>query len=633
MKNKKLLFFFSDEKCTSCATVLPTLSRLAKENNIDFESYICSRPESWQGKSLHTVGHGHLETFYYLANFYDEILYCSISSYGSFQFRREVLAFGGKVLSARSDNEVAEFYCDVYEYFGLKLPNSVLVMQDRKEGENYYSPYCYPEILDSKHLGISESVWKNQEKVLREHGVEEVYSIYCDVVGAKSIDEVRAEDTYGSVTKRIAERKLGSAKQIGFIDPDGLMRWQTMFARTNVLAVYEPMEWEEFVPSVLDLAQRIDNLNIIGSQAVRLPNSKVVGCYDGLIAELAKYNLIMDLVGVSPRTGFTIQTDKKLPLDWLDNNDVQTPWDDEYTDEFLAERLENGDIPVCFLFYAADLGHLPTLSNILPMFALDNMKGGIAFPSTWYKYSPEIVEQLYIPLQQGGVCPNLEPLLSSVGTAVATEAEGYMPPEMLETLISKAQRDIAEAIGERRTPKGYYPFQDSSPFYQKDSGKPQFDVISKLGFEYYITYQNDGMPAAIEWEDEKMTVLRQQTEQWFPGYGNILNRLKEWEDFYVKRQKAYEASGKTKSADWIILSMDAPFMALPTATYGGGEESPYMRDRTKNDAVGMDKVYDAMRYVYYHKGKSKKLFLVKPHELYRFAKIAEKKGLITPLSK
>ena len=34
MKNKKLLFFFSDESCPACTTVVPTLSRLAREQGI-----------------------------------------------------------------------------------------------------------------------------------------------------------------------------------------------------------------------------------------------------------------------------------------------------------------------------------------------------------------------------------------------------------------------------------------------------------------------------------------------------------------------------------------------------------------------------------------------------------------------
>ena len=95
MKNKKLLFFFSDETCASCNAVVPTLARLAQEMGMDFENYIAVRPWCWLGKVLPTVGYNHLESFLYLANFYDEIYYCSLTDRASLPFRREVLAEDG----------------------------------------------------------------------------------------------------------------------------------------------------------------------------------------------------------------------------------------------------------------------------------------------------------------------------------------------------------------------------------------------------------------------------------------------------------------------------------------------------------------------------------------------------------
>ena len=100
MRTKRLLFFVSDDATPSAPAVIPTLARLAKEEGLDFESYICTRPWSWQGEVLPAVGNGHVESFYFLANFYEEILYCSLTNIPSYPFRRAVLAFGGKVLSS-----------------------------------------------------------------------------------------------------------------------------------------------------------------------------------------------------------------------------------------------------------------------------------------------------------------------------------------------------------------------------------------------------------------------------------------------------------------------------------------------------------------------------------------------------
>ena len=615
MKKGKLLFFFSDEKCSACAAVVPTLSALAQAEGIDFESYICSRPWSWQGEVLPLVGHGHLESFYYLANFYDEILYCSITTEPSFQFRREVLAFGGKVLSARKNIETAEFYRDVFGFFEKKLPETALILPERRDGERYFTPYCGPDIMRLGALGIGEDAWKIGEALLRDGGVRKAKALYCGPEGTEVLDSAGDEDNYASVTQRIAARNAANARQIGFIDPDGLLRWQTYFMRRGVVAMYEDMAWEAFMPTVKKYADAVGNSDIIGNQIVWNPTTNMVRNNDAVIAELGKYNLIHNLVGVNPRIGFTVQTEKRLPRDWMDDPAAKTPWDDEYSDDFLSEKLESGHIPVCPLFYAADLGHLPVLPRFLDMMCLDGMRGGIAFPSTWYDYAPELVEQLYLPLSQGGVCPNLEPLLSSVGTAVATEAEGYMSPEMLTTLLTRALANITEQVGERRLPRGIYPFQDASPFYRKDSGHPQFEVVEKLGFEYYITYQNSTKPASIEYDGISMTVLNQQTKQWFPGAGEPTEFVKKWAQDCIAR---FDASGR---AEWITMGFDTPFYGL-TPNYLGEIEFEYMRSWT----LGMRSIYAFMQYVRRTGGDSGRLFLVKPHELYRFAKLAQAAG-------
>ena len=617
MKNRKLLFFFSDEHCPSCSVVVPTLSRLAKEQGVDFESYICTRQWSMFGAVLPTTGHSHLEGFYYLANFYDEILYCSITSLPSYQFRREVLAFGGKVISTRKENETLDFYRDVYSFFGKELPSSVVVMPDKIEGENYYTPYCYPEITKRDSLGMIKS-----EYLPSDFDGKKIYSLYCDVDGAQIIDAVEEGDTYGTVTERLAERNQDGMRQVGFVDAGALLRWQTHFIRTGVLPLYQDYDWEEFIPVVKKYADKFCNCDIIGTQVVYSKLHGVVRNDDSVIAELGKYSLIHNLIGITPRIGFTAQTQYRLPVDWLGNEEFKTPWDGEFSDEYLLERLERGDIPVCFIFYAADLGHLPVITNFLNLMSLDGMRAGIAFPSTWYDYHPELIEQIYIPLEHGGVCPQLEPMISSVGISVATEAEGYITSELLKATIGRARKNIAAHVGERLVPRGYYPFQDSSPFYKQQAGNPQYEAVSKLGFEYYITYKNSASDPSIEYEGNGMTVLNQQSPQWFPGYGHPLQRLKGWESLLLY---------KNNPVNYITFGFDSPFFAL-TPIYMGQLEYKRLRNMWA-PYTGMHYIYEAMQYVREGGGSEGKLFLVKPHELYRFVKLAEQKGLISPKQK
>ena len=618
---KKLLFFFADETCTSTSAVVPTLSRLSKEAGVDFETYICTRPDSWQGNVLPLVGHGHMESFYYLANFYEQILYCSITDRNSFQFRREVLAFGGKVISARKSNEVAQFYQDIYSYFGLALPKTALVIPDECDTGRNYAPFCYPDILHSDMLGVSESIWNNSKAFLKEAGVEKALSLYCTLDDAEIFDAAGENDCYATVTERICRRHLDTAKQIGFNDPPSMKRWLAHLCREEVVTLYEDVEWEKFIPTVAKLAKTVGNPNIIGSQNVYIPQRNFVSCNDDVVTALGEHGLYMNALGINPRIGFTIQTTHKLPLDWLDDPNGKTPWDDEYSDEFLLEKLEKRATPVCFLFYAADLGHLPGMQHFINMMCLDGLRGGIAFPSTWYNYQPELLEQMYLPLEQGGVCPQLEPLVSSLGVAVGTEAEGFVSAELLQKLLKTACNDIAKHVGEKRVPRGYYPFQDASPFYKKDSGTPQYEAVSKLGFEYYITYKDSCQRGAIKYEGNGMTAFSQQTPQWFPGYGHPLERLKQWEAECAERRNEWKQDPKKDAFDYIVLSFDTPFFAM-TPTYLGEME------RNPNGFGAMHYIYDAMQYVRRTGGKDGNLFMVKPHELYRYIKLAKKHNIM-----
>ena len=625
MKDKKLIFFFSDETCSATSIVAPTLSTLANDCGYDFESYICVRPDSWLGEALPLIGNNHMTQFLYLANFYDEILFCSLSNYKSFQFRREILAFGGKVISERGNDEVFDFYKDVFTFLGKNFPKTAIVVPDNDYDKNInITPYCYPDIKRENAIGISESMWKSNAADFKNNGVETAYSLYCNAEDTIVMDEMTDDDSFASITTRIAERNVENATQIAFIDPASMMRWQTEFCRKNIVTLYEPYNWFDLCKVIKRLCDKVNNIIVPGCQMVYREKTQKLGCNDDVITELSKHGLIMNLLGVSPRVGFNLQSDKRLPLDWMESDEAPTPWDDEYSDEFLLEKIRERAIPVCCIFYAADLGHLPILSNFINMMCLDGMRGGILFPSTFYDYDPYLIEQLYIPLKQGGVCPNLEPMISSVGVAVATEAQGYISPENLTKLISTAKEHIASLIGERRVPKGYYPFQDSDLLYKKNTGEPQYEVISKLGFEYSFTHKDFGDDASVKYDDGNMMVLSQKTTPWFPTTsGKPINRLKEWEANFAKKHEDWENGGSYDYVDWLALVFDTPFYSLTPVCYGQFEPEHW-----KGSHLGMNQIYEVMHYVRKTGGESGRLFLLKPHELYRFAKLADKEGLL-----
>lgn len=616
MKNKHLLFYFSDEKCAASPAVVPTLAALADGLGIDFETYICSRPLSWGGKTLPFTGHMHGESFYYLANFYEKIYFVSLSDFKSFQFRREILGWGGDVVSCRRGNEVLKFYNEVFTFFNKPLPDTVAVVPDPPadtshlvEGEAFLSPYFYYDIFKGGLLGMTASLYRESAEALAGTGIKKVMAFACRVeTGMPPVEYPYGSTSgtdYGDITGKIAEKWSGQASGIAYGDGNTMSRWTAYFLRENLIPLYQPFRWEEFVPVIADYSKKIGNPMIVGCQNVYPHNT------DAVMAEFSKYGMFFDLIGVDPRHGFSIQKKHKLPLDWL--ADADAPWENEYSDAWLQEKIDAQAIPVCFLLYAADLGHLPTLPRILDLMSQDGNRAGIAFPSTWYDYHPELLEQLYIPLEQGGVFPQLEPMISSGGDVVISESEGMIEPEILTARLLKAKADIAAAIGEKLVPRGYYPWQDASPFYRSNTGTPQFDAVATAGFEYYISYRNSRMSPEILYNSKGMLAFNQpQVGQWLPGEG----------DSEVLIRK-YEA----EKPQWIILPYDMPFFGL-SPVYLNGEA---LHERFKGRIMGMQTIAKTMKYVR-SGGDSSKLFMLKPHELSRYIKLLKKSGIIPDCS-
>lgn len=608
MTTKTLLFYFSDEKCPVSAAVTPTLAYLANELGIDFETYICSRPLSWGGKTLPFTGHGHGESFRYLSNFYDKILFVSLSDFKSYQFCRQILAWGGEIISRRNNDEVLTFYDEVFSYFGKSLPATISVTPDPprdtsqlSETDLFLTPYFYYDIYKTKSLGITKSIFDRRKEKIKNSNVKKVLALACDIDEKEFPVEVTYErslaKSYQAITERIAEKWNKGASGIAYGDGNTIFRWMAYLLRENLIPMYQPFNWQEFVPIVSQYAKKIGNPLIVGCQNVYPYNT------DAVMAEFARYGMYFDLLGVDPRHGFSIQKKYKLPIDWL--ADTATPWEDEYSDSFLTEKVKERAIPVCFVFYAADLGHIPVLPRILDLMSQDGNRAGLAFPSTWYDYQPELLEQLYIPLEQGGVFPQLEPMISSGGDVVISESEGMIAPDALTERLLSAKAKIAEHVGPRLTPKGYYPWQDASPFYRRNAGKPQFDAVAKAGFEYYISYLNSTEPSQILYHKNGMMAINQpQVAQWFPGAGDSEKRIVE-----------YEAN----EPEWIIMPYDTPFFGL-SPVYLNGEAA---HKRFAGSVMGAQTIAKTMKYVR-SGGKSGRLLMLKPHELIRYISLRQK---------
>lgn len=603
-KKRNLLFLFTDEWCPAAGVATATLSWIADKAGADFEAYVCIRPKTWAGEILAFTGHGHAEQFYYAANFYEKVLYCALTDNPALQFKREVMAFGGDVVTTRKSGELAAFYRDIFEYFKLEFPQEIVLVPDRpKEGSAFWlQPYCYPDICFREALGVNAGAGAPNLARLKDAGAGKVSLLYCGPpevemarasgIATEVVDSTKDGDSYGSITCRIADRWMDRAKGVAFGDPHCTLKWMPFYLRERRLTLFEPVEWRAFTKTLSRYARKTGDMLVYGSQTV-------TPMTDDVATEFAKEGLVMSLVGLDARIGLTIQSRRQLPVDWL--KEIRPPWEEEYSDKFLHERAAKGGIPVCFLFYASDIGHLPALYRVLDLMLVDGMRCGLAFPSTWYDFQPQLVEQLYVPHRHGGVFPSVEPLLVSAGRGVATEAEGYLDADSLVASLKMAKAHIARHVGEKLVPIGYYPFQDACPAYKHETGEPQFAALEKAGLQYAVTYKHEQDFPQIVHQSERLTVLNQQTLHWFPNMEVLspLDKLKDW----ATRMPGHRRPG------WILLGFDLPFYGLCPAYLGGAKPD-----------VSMESILRAMQFAR-SGGKTGRLFLAKPHEVVRFARI------------
>jgi len=611
---KDLLLLAADDRSAEKTAAAATLAWLADEVGADFDTYITTGQPFGAPASLAVTGDWHAEQLFFISNFYN-VLYCGIGQSKTPQFRREVGAFG-EILADEAPARLADFYAAVFGHYGRALPAEAVVIPAGEppdgppdEAPIWIEPFCYPEVFFRKALGVSSAAPDDQWRKLLESGVTKAYCLYCPPetaerlralgIAVEVVDEVRPDDTYGSLTIRLADRWVDRYQTLAFGNQAIMLRSLGFFLRHRAMPLYVPVDGRFYIKTVSAYAE------MVGGDRVVWGNQTVYKGGDSVITEFGKYDLSMSL-GISV-VGPTIREKIKLPPDWI--AEAKAPWEEEYLDEFLEAAVAKGMIPVCYLLYAADLGHLSSFARLFDILSTDSTRCGLGFPSTWYDFSAETLEQLYIPYQQGGVFPRCEPLVSSTGLAVGTEASGYMKRETLIAQLSKAIDSIKTHCGDKMAPLGYYPWEDACPYYHHQEAEPQFDVPKEVGFDYCVTYKDEGQFPKIVHQDGDFICINQQNVHWW-GDGPVL-KTQEWERKVVE-------SGRS---GWIMVGLDSPFWCQPPFYYDP-EYPTFCKEETS-----VVELTAAMRYVNTG-GESGRLFLAKPHEVVRYARLLSKKGLI-----
>jgi hypothetical protein len=615
-RSDDLVFFYSHEQCPARATALPVLAWLAEKNGLDYDGYFCVRPSVVDiGDAMPYTGNKHDEQFYYVANFYRHIYFFALTEEKPIQFERFLQARGHTTIVKKRSADLVDFYTQVFEIFEEPFPSKAVVFasttfqfpNERIElgdfvipGESRLDTFCYPEVFFRQALALHYELPDEQVTRLVSAGLKKVYLVFCPAeardrfeglgLEVETIDTVQPGDNYTTITGRIARRWLDRAEGFALGNDPITLRWTPKYLRERILPIAAIQSLPQAAELLGELTDHVGNKLVWGSQVFS----------DAIISEFSKHDIILSLVH-DIEVGITIKNKIRLPNSWL--KESPAPWEVECSDDYLREQLDAGKIPVCFIHYAADLGHLPILARHLDLHSMDGFVSGLAFPALYWQYADEQVEQLYISKEMGGVFPSTEPLLSSAGLGVATEAQGYLSPEALLGSLREAMDIIRDRAGERHVPIGYYPFQDACPQYQHDTAEPPFEVIAAAGFEYMITYKHENQFPEIVYARGNFVALNQQVEHWS---FDPLTDLVTWEKKMIEAQRS----------GWIIIGLDSPFWGMVPCYFG-----------LASKGLSLHRLQEAMTFAR-DGGDSGRLFMARPHEVVRFARLLQERGLI-----
>ncbi len=618
MTKTPLLFLTTVASCDQRTAVTSTAAWIAREAGVEFDAYIPITLFGRPGQSPITppaLGQWHQPQFYHLANCF-EMTFCSVADTPVVPFRRDAATFGARMLPHRPPTELAAFYRDLLETYGQAFPTELVVIpapSDNVDGLNL-EPYCYPEIYYRQALGVTAAAADAVVLALHAAGARKAKVVYCpdDVTGrlerlgfeVEVIDRLLPDDTMGSVTTRITERWSAHGNGIAYGGHSVMVKMLPFSMRHDHLPLVQFGEWpllEAFGKTVGEYARRFGNPLIWGSQGGG------AGGGDNVITEYSKHDIAMSLgIGVS---GPTVQERLTPAAEWLPA--APAPWEDEYAEDFLEQKAREGAVPVCYLHYAGDFGHVTSCVRLFDVMASWYGRCGLAFPSTWYDFYGPLLELLYQPAAQGGVFPRVEPLVATGGIGVITEANGFASRDALVRMLKQSLADIKRHVGENKAPLGYLPWQDADPYYQTGSAEPRYDVPLEAGFDYAFTTKDEAKPPAIVFQDGDYVVLNRQERHWRLRQ-SLTHETQLWEK---------ELVGSDRGA-WIMIDMDAPFWFQVPVYYDPDQPAHYHREGFDSSSMEFAR---ALKYAD-RGGDSGKLFLVKPHELVRYVRMLQRLG-------
>lgn len=458
---KKLLLFLSKSIRSQNVLIASTFAWLSKSRNYLFDNYFDSYHQGvhfpagdWRNLEIGQLTGGTVSGDQHFGEFYFMLLNFDVyvASFEGTAFLSSIANLNVPVVAA--SDRITTLYKKTFDHFNVPLPlNIVMVGSNFGNALTGLEAYLYPEIYYRKAVGVPDSISEEELAELYRHGGK-IFCLYADEdvttqlnsrgYDVEVIDNLRTNDDYFAVTRRIASRWRDSSKGWLVGDPVLISHWIPTACEENLIAIYS-------VPQEKIITEMGDLISSKGSVVYGRQYS------DRDFFRLSKLNQCLQVIDPC-RPPF--QSVKHVEYAWHTDQE-EGLYESEYSDEQLRQFARERRILVSLMFWSGMIREVANLHNLMDLFAITRLRCGLVVTAQTYEYmmhSP--FELLTMPLEQGGVFPLVEPVLGSCGVGVGIES--YLTSERLHENLTKAlSRILTKAKSENYVPRGWWATMDA----------------------------------------------------------------------------------------------------------------------------------------------------------------------------
>ena len=532
------------------ALALPTVAWMAEAAGALFECYLESprdgRLFARTGSTI--LGGDHHQQFNYLAAAFD-VRYILLGETAVFD--SSIAAFERPVISRADD--LVDLYRELLKACPAKPRAAVFAPTAPLEtpaGPLDLRPYLFPDIFFARAIALPIDTQPDGINLSKHK------SLYAAADAEDVIDSVLADDDYGSITLRIAERWRHEARGVAFGDPAMILSQIPDHCRNRRVAVYAPRE--PIAPRDVKVSAYTEETSAIAGEVARLAkqigNRVIVGRQtgDGDIFEWSRSGVCIQIADPN-RPPFPVVAESAHP--WTARE--ADPAADEPDDETLRQWADEGKVLSSMIWHSGEMAHNEAMVNLVDLASFAGVKMGIGVHAARYETCPQMWELLSIPREAGGVRGLVEPLLHSGGMGVM--AEFNSPADRLGEHCREALSRIETIAGPANRPRGYYAFMDSDLGTLTQIRPELYESIAGAGLEYVISSASPGRNRILSHGDD--CIVLNQTPRAICSASPFVR---------VSTVEELRETAPRVNPGWLLCALDAPVIAFDPYIWRAG---------------------------------------------------------------